>query len=80
MYRDLVTANPKKPKSEADTRSILASLQDPGPDVLVCDEAHTLKQPKAGVTAALQGARTSRRVALTGSPLQNNLNECEPPP
>jgi transcriptional regulator ATRX len=43
--------------------------------VQVCDEAHILKNVKSGCTTALQGARTSMRVALTGSPLQNNLKE-----
>jgi len=41
----------------------------------VCDEAHLLKNAKTGSTMALMGTRTSMRVALTGSPLQNNLLE-----
>ncbi|KAH0433769.1 hypothetical protein IEQ34_026952 [Dendrobium chrysotoxum] len=46
-----------------------------GPDVLVCDEAHMIKNTRADITLALKQVRTQRRIALTGSPLQNNLME-----
>lgn len=46
-----------------------------GPDILVCDEAHMIKNAKADITQALKQVRTQRRIALTGSPLQNNLME-----
>lgn len=53
----------------------LCLCQDPGPDILVCDEAHMIKNTKADITQALRQVRTHRRIALTGSPLQNNLQE-----
>ncbi|KAL1542519.1 DNA helicase [Salvia divinorum] len=46
-----------------------------GPDILVCDEAHTIKNTKAETTKALKQVKCQRRIALTGSPLQNNLME-----
>ncbi|ONK70933.1 uncharacterized protein A4U43_C04F3010 [Asparagus officinalis] len=46
-----------------------------GPDILVCDEAHMIKNAKADITYALKQVKTQRRIALTGSPLQNNLME-----
>ena len=46
-----------------------------GPDILVCDEAHMIKNTRADVTQALKQVKCQRRIALTGSPLQNNLME-----
>ncbi|KAK7376285.1 hypothetical protein VNO78_34749 [Psophocarpus tetragonolobus] len=55
-------------------REICHALQD-GPDILVCDEAHMIKNTNAEVTQALKQVKCQRRIALTGSPLQNNLME-----
>ncbi|KAJ4777566.1 DNA repair and recombination protein RAD54 [Rhynchospora pubera] len=46
-----------------------------GADILVCDEAHLIKNRMAETTQALKQVKTKRRIALTGSPLQNNLME-----
>ena len=50
-------------------------LQNPGPDLVIADEAHMIKNKNAKVTKTFQQIRTKRRIALTGSPLQNNLEE-----
>ncbi|CAK9179195.1 unnamed protein product, partial [Ilex paraguariensis] len=55
-------------------RDICHALQD-GPDILVCDEAHMIKNTRADTTQALKQVKCQRRIALTGSPLQNNLME-----
>ncbi|XP_052296172.1 protein CHROMATIN REMODELING 20 isoform X2 [Citrus sinensis] len=55
-------------------REICHALQD-GPDILVCDEAHMIKNTRADTTQALKQVKCQRRIALTGSPLQNNLME-----
>jgi transcriptional regulator ATRX len=47
----------------------------PGPDIVVADEAHLVKDKKTVVYEALGLIKTKRRVALTGSPIQNNLME-----
>ncbi|KAL0732506.1 hypothetical protein Bca4012_008715 [Brassica carinata] len=55
-------------------REIFDALTD-GPDILVCDEAQIIKNTRADTTKALKQVRCQRRIALTGSPLQNNLME-----
>ncbi|KAI2639781.1 P-loop containing nucleoside triphosphate hydrolase protein [Hypomontagnella submonticulosa] len=46
-----------------------------GPNLVVSDEAHALKNPKSKVHVACMSFRTKSRLALTGSPLANNVEE-----
>ncbi|XP_057868490.1 protein CHROMATIN REMODELING 20 isoform X1 [Cryptomeria japonica] len=71
-FRNLSLGKYVRDKAIAD--DICEALQS-GPDILICDEAHMIKNTKADITQALKQVKTQRRIALTGSPLQNNLME-----
>ena len=51
------------------------AFMDPGPDLLVCDEAAALKNQNTDLFKILDSIRTPCRVLITGTPLQNNLLE-----
>ncbi|XP_070773018.1 transcriptional regulator ATRX-like [Enoplosus armatus] len=73
MYRILSLA--QKINDEENKRELKSILVDPGPDFVVCDEGHILRNEASNISKAMNNIKTRRRVVLTGTPLQNNLEE-----
>ena len=46
-----------------------------GPSIIIADEAHKMKNPVALVTQAASRFKSTSRIALTGSPLANSVEE-----
>ncbi|KAI8796588.1 DNA repair and recombination protein RAD54B [Biomphalaria glabrata] len=50
-------------------------LTDVNFDLIICDEGHRLKNTAAKTTALMMGLPCKKRVVLTGTPVQNDLQE-----
>ncbi|XP_026225817.1 transcriptional regulator ATRX-like isoform X1 [Anabas testudineus] len=72
MYRILSLGQKIKDEFKSELKRILV---DPGPDFVVCDEGHILRNDASNISKAMNAIKTRRRVVLTGTPLQNNLVE-----
>ena len=57
-----------------DQESVTEQLTE-GPNIIVADEAHKLKNKHTGVALACSKFRSKSRIALTGSPLSNHLHD-----
>ncbi|XP_068600128.1 ATRX chromatin remodeler, like [Brachionichthys hirsutus] len=73
MYRRL--SLPNKVDSMEWNTEMNRTLVDPGPDIVVCDEGHILRNDASNISKAMYAIKTRRRLVLTGTPLQNNLEE-----
>ena len=56
-------------------RACIDDLSNAKFDLLVCDEGHRLKNSKVQITKAINSLSCMRRIILTGTPIQNDLEE-----
>ncbi|ETN08817.1 hypothetical protein PPTG_11635 [Phytophthora nicotianae INRA-310] len=56
-------------------KKVYKCLCNPGPDLIVLDEGHRVRNHKSKLVKALAHVKTTRRIILTGYPLQNHLEE-----
>ena len=56
-------------------RNDVVALDRVGFDMVVADEAQHVKNPRSSAAQALRSVRSNARVALTGTPVENNLTE-----
>lgn len=75
MFRNLSSESNRIRKKLKD--HLQKALVNPGPDLVICDEGHLLKNSKTSLSKAVNRINSLRRIVLTGTPLQNNLNECK---
>lgn len=74
MYRNLSNATTGRIRKKV-RESLQTTLIDPGPDMIICDEGHLLKNEKTSLSKAVNRIKTLRRIVLTGTPIQNNMKE-----
>lgn len=78
MFRTFVmniaTDKRERPLSDEQHNRVMEELVK-GPNIVIADEAHKMKNAKSAITKAAVQFETKCRIALTGSPLANNIQE-----
>ncbi|CAH2089342.1 unnamed protein product [Euphydryas editha] len=76
LFRSLTTLDPMLDNVRpTNVTKIRTALLNPGPDIIICDEGHLLKNDCSVLAVAMSRVVTKRRIVLTGTPMQNNLRE-----
>ncbi|CAO3700142.1 unnamed protein product [Rhizopus stolonifer] len=61
--------------SSSDKEDFYSLLINPGPDVVILDEGHIIRNSSSHISRLVSEFRTRARICLTGYPLQNHLLE-----
>lgn len=78
MFRNILSMGPnesKKPRMDQATFEVVEDQLLNGPNLIIADEAHKLKNISSALTIAATRFKSNSRIALTGSPLSNNVEE-----
>ncbi|RDL40634.1 uncharacterized protein BP5553_00613 [Venustampulla echinocandica] len=77
MFRNFINRRPKAQDTRLDDENHVRICEQllEGPDIIIADEAHKMKNSNASVTTATIQFKSKSRIALTGSPLANNILE-----
>ncbi|EKD19119.1 uncharacterized protein L3040_007232 [Drepanopeziza brunnea f. sp. 'multigermtubi'] len=77
-FRNMLTNSAGKKQGARLTQEEHMRVQDQllnGPNIVIADEAHKMKNTSSKLTKVATQFRTLSRIALTGSPLANNVGE-----
>ncbi|XP_058816555.1 transcriptional regulator ATRX homolog [Topomyia yanbarensis] len=78
-YRALIFYDAANKHGKLHSESVRAEVRqyliNPGPELIILDEGHVIKNRKSQTNLAVSEVATKRRIILTGTPIQNNLNE-----
>ncbi|KAL2879645.1 hypothetical protein SGCOL_004974 [Colletotrichum sp. CLE4] len=74
MFKKLAVPSEDETFKPLEAKSIAQILTE-SPNLVVADEAHKMKNPESMIAIAAAKFKTQRRIALTGSPLANNVIE-----
>jgi superfamily II DNA or RNA helicase len=78
LFRDMIHNEGTKTRDPPLTPEEHTQAQEQllkGPRIIVADEAHIMKNSQAKITSAASQFESKSRIALTGSPLANNIEE-----
>ncbi|GAB7362184.1 hypothetical protein MBLNU230_g2210t1 [Neophaeotheca triangularis] len=79
LFRSLLSQNSDKKakpsRYDKDTIARIYKMLLEGPDIVIMDEAQAIKNKNSSLTQLAHRLETPSRVALTGTPMSNNLGE-----